>query len=84
MPNVITACAILHNVLRKQAHEDLEALGAMVDNGGPEDDDDDAYSYTEGWDIGDDGIPQSRSTNNGEGLRRSLASYLESQRGFTS
>ena len=57
MPDVITACAILHNVLRKQAHEDLEALGAMVDNGGPEDDDDDAYLYTEGWDIGDDGIP---------------------------
>ena len=41
-------------------------------------------SDTEGWDIGDDGLPQSRSRNNGEGLRRSLASYLGSQRGVTS
>ena len=84
MPDVIIACAILHNILRKEANEDLEALGSMADIGGPEDDDEDAYSDTEGWDIGDDGIPQSRSRNNGEGLRRSLASYLGSQRGVTS
>jgi hypothetical protein len=83
MPDVIIACVILHNVLRKEANEDLEALGSMADIGGPEDDDD-AYSDTEGWDIGDDGLPQSRSRNNGEGLQQSLASYLRSQRGVTS
>ena len=43
MPDVITACAILQNILRKQANEDLEALGAMVNNGGVEDAYDDAY-----------------------------------------
>ena len=36
MPDVITAYAILHNILRKQVNEDLEALGAMVNNGGVE------------------------------------------------
>ena len=46
MPNVVTACAILHNILKKQSNKDLEALGAIVNNGGMEDDDDDAYSYT--------------------------------------
>jgi hypothetical protein len=78
MPDVITACAILHNILRKQANEDLEALGAMVNNGGVEDADDDAYSDNE---VCDDEGPQSRITNDGEDLRRCLGSYLGSQRG---
>ena len=43
MLDVITACAILQNILRKQANEDLEALGAMVNNGRVEDAYDDAY-----------------------------------------
>ena len=37
------ACVILYNVLRKQANEDFEALGTMVNNGGPEDDNDNTY-----------------------------------------
>jgi hypothetical protein len=78
MPDVITACAILHNILRKQANEDLEALGAMVNNGGVEDADDNAYSDNE---VCDDEGPQSRITNDGEDLRRCLGSYLGSQRG---
>ena len=81
MPDVITACAILHNILRKQANEDLEALGAIVNNGGVIDDDGDAYSDTEIYDVCEDGGTQSRVTNDGESLRRSLASYLGSQRG---
>ena len=56
----------------------------MADIGGTEDDDEDASSDTEGCDISNDGTPQSRSRNNGLGLRRSLASYLGSQRGVTS
>ena len=81
MPDVITACAILHNILRKQANEDLEALDAMVNNGGVEDDDDDAQSDMEICHENDDGGNQSGITNDGEDLRRSLASYLGSQRG---
>jgi hypothetical protein len=81
VPDVITACVILHNVLRKQANEDLKALGSMVDNGGPEDNDDNAYSVMEVNDLCDDGVPQSRTTNNEEDLRCSLACYLRSQRG---
>ena len=80
MPDVITACVILHNFLGKQANEDLEALGSMVDNGGPEDDD--AYSDMEVNDLCDDEVLQNRTTNNGEDLRRSLACYLGSQRGL--
>jgi hypothetical protein len=53
MPDVITACAILHNILRKQANQDLEALGAMVNNGGVEDADDDAYSDTKTYNVCD-------------------------------
>jgi hypothetical protein len=74
MLDVITACAILHNILRKQANEDLEALGAMVNNGGVEDDDDDAYLDTEIYNICDDGGTQSRVTNDGDKLWHSLAS----------
>ena len=81
MPDVITACAILHNILRKQANEDLEALGAMVDNGGVEDADEDTYSDTETYNVCDDEGPQSRITIDGEDLRHFLASYLGSQRG---
>ena len=82
MPNVITACAILHNILRKQVNEDLEALGAMVNNGGVEVDDVDAYSDSEIYNACDDGEPQSRIINDGEDLRRLLAFYLGSQRGI--
>ena len=78
MPDVITACAILHNILRKQANEDLEALGAMVNNGGVEEGDDDANSDTEFYNVCDDEGPQSRVTNDGEDLRHRLASYLGS------
>ena len=80
MPDVITACAILHNILRKQANEDLEAFDAMMNNGGVEDDDDDAHLNIEISYENDDGGPQSEITNGGEDLRRSLASYLGSQR----
>ena len=81
MADVITACAILHNILRKQANEDLEALCAMVNNGGVEDANEDAYSDTESYSVDDDEGPQSRSTNDGEDLRHRLGSYLGSQRG---
>jgi len=81
MPDVITVCAILHNILRKQTNEDHEALGAMLNNGEVEDEDDDIYLDTEIYSVCDDGRPQSRTTNDGEGLRCSLASYLGSQRG---
>ena len=81
MPDVITACAILHNILRKQANEDLEAMGAMVNNGGVEETDDEAYSDTEIDNVVEDEIPHSRITNDGEDLRHCLASYLGSQRG---
>ena len=81
MPDVITACAILHNILRKQAIEDLEVVGDVVNNGGVEDAEDDAYSDTELYNTLEDEIPQSRITNDGEDLRHCLASYLGSQRG---
>ena len=81
MPDVITACVILHNILRKQANEDLEALGAMVNNGGVEEADNDANSDTECYNVCDDEGPHSRVTNDGEDLRHRLASYLGSQRG---
>ena len=53
MPDVITAYAILHNILRIQANEDLEALGVLVNNGGVEDDD--AYLNIEIFNVCDDG-----------------------------
>ena len=83
MPDVIIACVILHNILRKQTNEDLEALGAMVNNGRVEGDNDNAYSDTEIYNVCDDGWPQSRTTNDGEGLWRSLTSYTRSQRGVS-
>ena len=55
MPDVIIACVILHNILRKQTNEDLEALGAMVNNGRVEDDNDDAYLDTEIYNVCADG-----------------------------
>ena len=59
--DIITACAILHNILRKQTHENLEALGVMLDNGISEDDDYNAYLDAHVYDICDDGIPQRRT-----------------------
>ena len=50
---------------KEQANDNPEVLGAMVNNGEVDD---------------DDGGAQSRITNDGESLQRSLASYLESQR----
>ena len=81
MRDVITACAILHNISRKQTNEDLEALGAIVDNGLSENDNDNVYSDVEVYDICDYKVPQSRTTNNEDSLRRSLASYMGSRRG---
>lgn len=40
----------------------------MVDNGRPEDDDYDAYSYAQVYDICDDGILQRRTRNERENL----------------
>ena len=53
----------------------------MVNNGGVEDDDNDAYLDTEIYNVCDGGWPQSKTTNDGEGLWCSLASYLGFQRG---
>ena len=44
-------------------------------------DDDDAHSDSEIYNVCDDGEPQSEIINEGEGLQRSLAFYLRSQRG---
>ena len=52
----------------------------MVNIGGVEDDDD-AHSDSEIYNVCDDGGPQSRIINEREGLQRSLAFYLRSQRG---
>ena len=52
----------------------------MVNIGGVEDDDD-AHSDLEIYNVCDDWGPQSRIINEEEGLQRSLASYLRSQRG---
>ena len=75
-------CYIAQCSKKISLNEDLEALDAIVNNGGVENDDDDAYSDTKLFNACDDGKPQSRITNNGEGLRRSLASYLGSQKRF--
>jgi hypothetical protein len=53
----------------------------MVNNGGVEDANDDAYSDTETYNVCDVEGPQSRIPNDGEGLRHCLTSYLGSQRG---
>lgn len=79
LPYIITACAILHNMLRRQADEDLEAMGAMMDNNGP--DDVDGYLDGEVYDACDDLLPQMTIRNHGESLRRSLGTYLGSQSG---
>ena len=80
LPDVITACAILHNILRRQGDEDLHAMAALVDNEGLHGDSDGALE-AEVYDACDDSLPHRINRIQGEGLRRSLANYLGSQRG---
>jgi hypothetical protein len=80
LPNVITACAILHNILRRQGNEDLHAMATLVDNEGLDGDSDGALE-AEVYDAYDDSLPHRINCIQGEGLRRSLANYLGSQRG---
>ena len=80
LPDVIMACAILHNILRRQGDEDLHAMPTLVDNEGLDGDSDGALE-AEVYDAFDDPLPHMINRIQGEGLRRSLANYLGSQRG---
>lgn len=78
IPDVITICVILYNILQRHTNEDLEVLCAMISDSGHEDDGD---LDEEVYNASDDLHPQRLSQNHGEALHPSLANYFDSQRG---
>ena len=61
-------------------HANLKALGTMVNNAWPKDDNEETYSDAEWYDICDARVPQNRTRNDGGHLLHSLAPYTTSQR----